>query len=206
MAQTQHRLAKSTNKKMNEPVSVTLLVVNVLERLGVRYLISGSFASTAYGRVRTTFDVDILADINSDHVDSFVAELVSEFYVDKVTVRKSIADGTGFNLIHFETMFKVDIFLPSKRPFDQNQLARREKRVIDRDSGSEAYFSTPEDIILAKLDWYRLGGEESDLQWLDVKAILSQQSDRLDFDYLKGNADAMDLADLLEQLLGETQN
>lgn len=67
-------------------------------------------------------------------------------------------------MIHLETMFKVDIFLPKDRLFDQNQLTRRVKRVIDKETAREVYFASPEDKILAKLEWYRFGGEISEVQ------------------------------------------
>ena len=189
---------------MNEPVLVTLLVINVFEKLGVPYFIGGSFASTIYGRVRTTQDVDIIASVEPGHVDAFVRALDSAFYVDKVMISDGISGRTSFNLVHLDTMFKVDIFLPKNRPFDQQQFTRRVKRVIDKDSGREIYFASPEDTILAKLEWYRLGGEESEIQWRDIKAILQQRSDQLDLKYLRDSAKGLEISDLLERSLEET--
>ena len=190
---------------MNEPVQVTLLVINIFETLGIAYLIGGSFASTAYGRIRTTQDVDIVASIEPTHVDPFVKQLESAFYLDEGMIRNAISLRTNFNLIHLETMFKVDIFLPKDRPFDQNQLTRRVKQAIDKESAREVYFSSPEDTILAKLEWYRLGGEVSEIQWRDIKGILRQRSDQLDMAYLNDSAQVMQLADLLERCLEETK-
>ncbi len=190
---------------MNEPVFVTLLVINVFEGLGVPYLIGGSFASTVYGRVRTTQDVDIVASMELDHVDAFVTALESAFYIDRVMISDGISRRSSFNLVHLETMFKVDIFLPKNRPFDQQQLARRVKRVIDKDSAREVYFASPEDTILAKLEWFQRGGGESEIQWLDIKAILQQRSDQLDLKYLKGSAKELKISDLLERTFEEAQ-
>ena len=188
---------------MDESIQVTLLVINVFETLGIPYFIGGSFASTAYGRIRTTQDVDIIASIEPTHVDPFVKHLDSAFYLDETMIRNAITRQTNFNLIHLETMFKVDIFLPKDRPFDQNQLTRRVKRVIDKESAREVYFSSPEDTMLAKLEWYRLGGEVSEIQWRDIKGILRQRSDQLDMAYLNDSAQAMQMADLLERCLEE---
>ena len=127
-------------------------------------------------------------------------------------IRNAISRRTSFNLIHLETMFKVDVFLPKERPFDQQQLARRVKRVIDRDSRRKVYFATPEDTILAKLEWYRLGGEEaevigtsSELQWRDIQGIIQLRLDQLDIKYLQNSAQAMQLTDLLDRSLEESQ-
>ena len=188
---------------MDESIQVTLLVINVFETLGIAYLIGGSLASTAYGRIRTTQDVDIVASIEPTHVDPFVKYLDSPFYLDEGMIRNAISHRTNFNLIHLETMFKVDIFLPKDRPFDQNQLTRRVKRVIDKESAREVYFASPEDTILAKLEWYRLGGEVSEVQWRDIMGILRQRSDQLDMAYLNDSAQAMQIADLIERALEE---
>jgi hypothetical protein len=191
---------------MTEPIQVTLLVINVFDTLGIAYLIGGSFASTAYGRIRTTQDVDIIAFMELSHVDSFAKHLDSVFYLDETIIRDAITRQTNFNLIHLETMFKVDIFLPKDRPFDQNQLTRRVKRVIDKESAREVYFSSPEDTILAKLEWYRLGDEVSEVQWRDIKGILRQRSDQLNMAYLNDSAQGMQLVDLLERCLEEIRS
>ena len=191
---------------MKEPVFVTLLVVDVLEELEIPYLIGGSFASTSYGRVRTTRDVDIVAAFEQKHINDFVSRLQSVFYVDKLMILGAIAHRSSFNLIHLETMFKVDIFLPKERPFDQQQFARRVTRLIDSDSTREVYFASPEDTILAKLEWYRLGGEVSEVQWQDIQSIIQQRIKQLDVKYLDEAANKMQLTDLLNRILNESRS
>jgi hypothetical protein len=126
----------------NEPVFVALLVTEVLEKLQIPYLIGGSFASTAYGPVRTTQDADIVAKMDLGHVRHFVQALGDDFYADEMMIQEAIRRNTSFNLIHLPTMFKVDIFIPKARPFDEQQLSRRLKRVIDEESGRKAYFAS----------------------------------------------------------------
>jgi hypothetical protein len=81
-------------------------------------------------------------------------------------------------------MFKVDIFVPHPRPFLQSQLSRTQKQTFTFEKEISANFASPEDIILAKLEWYRLGGEISERQWRDILGVLKTCSDTLDFDYL----------------------
>ena len=76
---------------MNEPVLVTLLVIDVFEMLAVPYLIGGSFASTAYGRVRTTKDVDIIASMRLNHVGGFIKAIEPGFYVDENMIHMVIS-------------------------------------------------------------------------------------------------------------------
>lgn len=188
---------------LSEPVAVTLQVTEAIESLGVPYVIGGSMASTAHGRIRTTLDVDIVADLQPAHVDTLVQALGEAFYVDANAARNAIQHRSSFNLIHLETMFKVDIFIPKDRPFDRQQLARREKQVIGTDPDQMAYVASAEDIILAKLEWYRLGGEVSERQWRDIQGILEVSGNRLDQAYLRHWAAMLNISDLLEQALAE---
>ena len=109
----------------NEPIEVTLKVTDIFEKLGVPYLIGGSLASTLYGMVRTTQDSDIVAEMRLEHLQPFVSSLQDEFYIDEEMVAESIQRNSSFNIIHRETMFKVDVFIPRPRPFLQAQLAGR---------------------------------------------------------------------------------
>ena len=96
----------------NEPIEVTLKVTSVLEKLGISYVIGGSLASTLYGMVRTTQDSDIITEMRSEHIQSFVSSLQSEFFIDEEMIADSIQNNSSFNIIHRDTMFKVDVFIP----------------------------------------------------------------------------------------------
>lgn len=114
----------------NEPIEVTLKVTDVFEKLGIPYLIAGSLASTLYGRVRTTQDSDIVADMRLEHLQPFVASLQEEFYIDQEMMAESVQRQASFNIIHRETMFKVDVFIPRPRPFLQAQLDRAQRQTF----------------------------------------------------------------------------
>lgn len=191
----------------SEALQVTLLVTNLLDELGVPYVIGGSMASIIHGMLRTTMDVDIVADMRPEQVSLFVAGLQDAFYADEQMIRKAIQRQSSFNLIHLNTMFKVDIFIPKRRPFDQQQLGRRVAEQIGPDSHEQIWVLSAEDIVLAKLDWFRLGGEASERQWRDILGVLKTQKDALDIDYLKHWAQSLGVADLMERALEElTEN
>lgn len=115
----------------NEPLGVTLKVTDILEELGIPYLIGGSLASTLYGMARTTQDSDIGAEMRLEHLQPFVAALQDEFYLDDEMMAESIQRHSSFNIIHRETMFKVGVFIPRPRPFLQSQLARAQANAPD---------------------------------------------------------------------------
>ncbi|GJM39915.1 MAG: hypothetical protein DHS20C20_01970 [Ardenticatenaceae bacterium] len=100
----------------SEALQVTLIITRLLERFDVPYVIGRSVASIFHGTVRTTMDADIVADLAIKHVTPFVSAVQNQFYIDKQTLIQAIERRSSVNLIHLETMFKVDIFLPKKRP------------------------------------------------------------------------------------------
>jgi hypothetical protein len=189
----------------NEPIEVTLKVTNVLENLGIPYLISGSLASTLYGMIRTTQDSDIVAEMRIEHLQPFVSALLGEFYLDEEMIAEAIQRHSSFNIIHRETMFKVDVFIPHPRPFLHSQLSRSQKQTFLFTTEISAKFASPEDTILAKLEWYREGGEVSERQWRDILGVLKTRAGALDLSYLRKWADELEVKILLEHALKELE-
>jgi len=185
-----------------EPIDVMLRATRILEQLDIPYAVGGSMAAAAHGVARTTFDVDLVAAITGEDADDLIAALAAEFYLDEQMARDAIARQGSFNLIHNRTLFKVDIFVATTRAFDQQQLARRVHRVV-AETQESAFLLSPEDVVLAKLDWYRLGNNVSDRQWQDVQGVLTMQRDTLDYMYLHEAAAELGVAALLEQALQE---
>lgn len=189
----------------NEPVEVTLKVTGVLEKLGIPYLIGGSLASALYGMVRTTQDSDIVAEMRPEHIHLFVSALQDEFYIDKEMIAESVQRNSSFNIIHRETMFKVDVFVPHPRPFLQSQLARAQRQTFSFETEVSAKFASPEDTVLSKLEWYRMGGEVSDRQWRDILGVLKTREGELELGYLRRWAQELKVMDLLERALKESE-
>lgn len=172
----------------NEATEVTLAVTSILEEMGVVCAIGGPLASTMHGVARSTLDSDIVADLQTEQVPILVARLENDFYVSDTAIYEAIRYRSSFNLIHLSTMFKIDIFLPKDRNLDRAQLRRRRAQILTHDPEQKAYMITAEDSILAKLDWYRQGGESSERQWRDVQGIVDVQGENLDWPYLRQSA------------------
>ena len=184
-----------------DAISVTVRVTRVLEMLGVPYFIGESLASTLYGMVRTTQDSDIIAKLRSEDISAFIKELQNEFYLDGEMIKDAVIRQTSFNIIHRESMFKVDVFVPRPRRYLEMQFSRAQQESLSSDPQMSAMVASPEDILLAKLEWYRMGGEVSERQWRDVIGVLRVQAGVLDVDYLQRMARELEVADLLEQAL-----
>lgn len=183
----------------DEVVEIALRVVSALEELQISYVIGGSLASSVYGPYRATLDCDIVADLQERHVPLLVERLESEFYISVEVAADAVRRRSSFNLIHLRTSYKVDVFIPKQRAFDQTQLRRGKRWTLGADERRSAVFSSAEDTVLAKLEWYRLGGETSTRQWRDVQGILRVQGDRLDRSYMRDMAVHLGVEDLLER-------
>jgi hypothetical protein len=188
---------------LTEPIIVTVRVTSVLEKLNVPYFIGGSLASTLYGMVRTTQDSDIIAELRNEHIRALIDALQDEFYMDDEMIAEAVSHHSSFNIIHRESMFKVDIFIPRERVFMRKQFARARREILSTEPEIQAVVSTAEDTVLAKLEWYRLGGEVSERQWRDVLGLIKVQADALDLEYLHSTAKELKVEDLLEHALIE---
>ena len=180
-------------------------VVDTLDRLAVPYMVGGSIASSVHGIYRSTNDIDIVAAVGEEHILPFAAALEGAFYTDAATMREALRQGRSFNVIHFATGYKFDIFPAAGNPYFQMQLSRSELQEVPVGEGHNIRCSvaTAEDILLAKLVWYRAGGEQSERQWNDVRGIRSVRGVHLDRVYMKEWAQHLKVDDLLEKLLSE---
>jgi hypothetical protein len=148
-------------------------VAEALESLGVAYYVGGSVASSARGVPRASVDVDVVADLRGEQVQPLAERLRDTYYLDAEQMADAVARRKSFNLIHLETMLKVDVFVSKGRRFDTEVERRAQPEPLDEAPGARSFpVASPEDIVLAKLEWYRAGGEVSERQWGDVLGVL----------------------------------
>ena len=186
---------------MDLPLSVLSQVTATLEQQNIPYVLVGSFASSIHGMYRSTADIDILADIHTEQIPPLFEVLQNSFYLDEHTMRDAVAQGRSFNAIHFDSVFKVDIFIAKSDEFALSQLNRRQLRKMSPERDEAVYVASAEDTVLAKLRWYRAGHETSNTQWNDVLGVLGTSRRSLDFEYLHTWADKLGVADLLQKAL-----
>jgi hypothetical protein len=178
-------------------------VADAFEALSVEYRVGGSVASSALGVGRSTLDVDVVADLRSEHVASFVERLAVDYYIDPDSIHDAIKRRSSFNVIHLASMMKVDVFVLKVREFDRQAFARVQRRDIGEGPPRLFPITTAEDIILHKLEWYRLGNEVAQRQWDDVLGVLRLQGTALDRAHLEHWARELGLEDLLGRAFDE---
>ena len=121
---------------MESPFLVLSQVARVLEQHEIDYAPVGSLASSMHGMYRSTADIDLLADIKPEQVRALLDALNKSFYVDEHAVWQAVEQRRSFNAIHFDSVFKVDIFIAKADDFARKQLERRELRKMLRRSTS----------------------------------------------------------------------
>lgn len=188
-----------------EPISVLLRVTGVLEKFQTPYMLGGSFASSVYGIPRATHDADLIADLHQETIEPFVKALKNDFYVDPESVQEAVKNKSSFNLIHYDSAFKVDIFITDDTAYSRETFKRKQKQVITPAQSRSIYMLSPEDTVLSKLCWYRMGGEKSDSQWKDIIGVIKVQARRLDTQYIFKWAAAVKVADLAEKAFAQAK-
>lgn len=178
-------------------------VADALEALGVAYRVGGSVASSALGVGRSTLDVDVVADLRPEHVLALVERLVADYYVDADMIHDAIRRRSSFNVIHYASMMKVDVFVLKTRDFDREAFARVLQQALGDGPPRLFPVTTAEDIILHKLEWYRLGNEIAQRQWDDVLGVMRLQGSALDRVYLERWARELGVDDLLARARAE---
>lgn len=179
-------------------------VLRELDRLHVSYYVGGSVASTFHGAARSTLDVDLMAELNESTTLSLLQKLQADYYSSQAAALDAVRRSSCFNLLHFETSFKVDIFVSRGREFDNEVLARAKQDMLGTDLQISARIASVEDVILLKLEWFRLGNDASERQWNDVTEVATLHGPCLDRAYLKKWAEELGVPDLLDRLLIET--
>jgi len=192
-----------------EPVNqefqpVFRFAVQTLDRLGIAYAVGGSVASSLYGVSRMTRDADLTVEPFPNRIAAFVTAFdPNEFYLSPEAVGIALKDRSTFNILHPSTGYKLDLFVRKDDPFEQSAFSRRTPFAVPGSPDERIQVHSPEDVILFKLRWYRIGNEVSDQQWRDILGVLHAQRGRLSAEYLDRWAAELGVKDLLNRARGE---
>jgi hypothetical protein len=191
-------------EQQNENLQILQEVTTALDGVGIPYALGGSMASSLQGRPRFTQDADIMVEPFAGREAALIAQFGPDYYISLPAVQEAVRLRSPFNILHPRTGFKVDVFVRKDRAFEHSVMARRRSVSLPAQPGRDITIVSPEDVILLKLEWYRLGGEISDQQWKDVLGVLQAQAGRLDDGYLDQWAEDLGVSDLLIRAREET--
>lgn len=165
-----------------DPSELLRLVAGILERLNLRYLVTGSTATIFFGEPRFTNDIDIVLDLPASRIAELCAAFPEEdFYLSEESVRRAVARGSQFNLIHPKSGLKIDLIVATDTPFNRSRFARSRRLTPGPDF--QATFASPEDVILKKMEYYQEGHSDKHLR--DIAGVFKISGDQIDRGYLE---------------------
>lgn len=179
---------------------ILIYVVDVLERLEISYMITGSIAVSYYGIPRLTHDVDIIIEIGAAKVEEVASSFGEGFYISGEAIRDAVMRRGMFNAIHSKSGFKVDFWLVKKELYDQTRFNRK---MAHRLLGRDVYITSPEDLLIIKLIWHKDSG--SDKHFQDALGLYRMQVDSLDMKYLRKWCDELSVLNFFIQLQHEAK-
>lgn len=184
--------------EMGELRTFFAYVIDVLQDLGISYMVVGGYAATLYGEPRMTLDVDIVVDMSAEHVRQFVAAFPeADYYVSEEAVLDSLARRYPFNVIESRTAAKADLVPLPNDAFTRMAFTRRQR--VQYIPGHSAMFIAPEDAIVAKLVAHKNTGSDKHLR--DAQGILRVQDDKLKMELVRRASRASGVLEILESLI-----
>ena len=181
-----------TTPLLNE-IDILRDVTGRLDQVGTAYMITGSMAMNYYAQPRMTRDIDVVVEIFPAEVDKIEAIFSSDYIIDHDALSYAAKHEFMFNIIHCQSVIKVDFIVRKSTEYRRLEFSRRIKVEI---SDFHAWLASREDLILSKLYWAR--ESHSELQLGDVRNLLATECD---FNYLHDWADKLGVTDLLKECL-----
>lgn len=178
-----------------EPNQILVATAKVLDNLKIPYYVAGGYAVSILGRPRFTADIDLVIKIKPVHVKPFALEikkLFSDVYLDEDQINSALSHIGEFNLIEPNTGLKIDFFIAKNNPFEMGCF----NRIISLELGRDDYiykikFTSPEDLILSKLLWFKESQSTRHLE--DIQSVLDIQQ-KIDQTYLATWVRELDLS------------
>jgi hypothetical protein len=172
-------------------------LVRALERLNLKYLITGSTVTIFYGEPRFTNDIDVVVQLPANTIREFCSQFPpGDFYVSEDAATDAVRHRSQFNIIHPGSGLKIDVIVPAMTEFDRARFGRAVRVQAGSDWG--ASFATPEDAIIKKMEYFREGRSEKHLR--DIAGVLKTSGGQLDLKYIEQWADKLKLSDIWQAI------
>ena len=177
-------------------------VVGTLDQNGIDYMVTGSVASSLQGEPRSTHDIDLVVAIREADIGPLVKAFPPPaYYLDAESIREAIAHRSMFNLLDVAEGDKVDFWILTDQTFDRSRFARKYAEAV---LGMSLKVSTPEDTILAKLQWAVASGG-SEIHFTDALRIFEVQGSSLDLGYMDRWVVTLGVEELWNRLQDEAE-
>jgi len=176
-----------------QELDILKIVLERLNKAGIKYMLTGSVALAHYVQPRMTRDTDIVVELALEDADKIYGLFKGDFYIDRESVNEAINQQTSFNIIYNALPTKFDFIIRKNSPYRKLEFKRR-KRIVFK--GIRAYVVSIEDLILSKLYWAK--DSSSAMQLSDVRLLLTGKD--IDLEYLKEKAKELDIAGLLKEI------
>lgn len=182
---------------MNESFELAVLsdVVSRFESAGFDYMLTGSVAMNYYAEPRMTRDIDIVVALAETDSDKVIEIFQDAYYLSPDAVLDAVRDHKMFNLVHYESVVKVDLIVRKETKYRRLEFDRRQQIQV---GGLVTWIVSREDLILSKLSWAQ--DSRSELQLNDVRNLLATKPD---LDYLWDWSTQLGLDSMLQECLNE---
>lgn len=177
---------------MKNEIDIIRDISSMFEKLEIPYMLTGSIAMNYYATPRMTRDIDVVVEIGRENIEALVSTFSTDYYISEVAVREAIQAESMFNLIHLESVIKVDCIVRKNSEYRQIEFERRKKIELD---DFITYIVSKEDLILSKLVWAESAHSEMQLQ--DVVNLLRSGYDEK---YLESWANILEVSNLLYEI------
>ncbi len=175
-------------------------LIHAFEKLGIQYFITGSMGSIFYGEPRFTNDIDVVVDIDERDVPRLVCSFPEgEFYINEDAIHDAIKHKRQFNIIHPSSGLKIDVIVSKKDDFDNSRFARKHR--ISPIENTEANLSSPEDVIIMKMKFYKEGESEKHIR--DITGMLKVSGDIIDRKYIEDWANKLGLQNIWKAIINK---
>lgn len=179
-------------------------LLRILSRCDAQYAIGGSFASSIYGEVRSTYDVDISLYMDIDKTTQFLTAIQEQgWYVSPEAVINALVSTSEFQVIDGTKGLKANFYVVNALTPRQQQVLERRRLLPYGIHNKTAFFMSPEDVILYKIEWFIKGNSQKHIR--DIAAMLTENREHLDFEYIRVHLKELDAEKLWDELFNENE-
>jgi len=177
---------------MQTEIDILKNVVGKFEKLGIKYMLTGSMAMTYYAQPRMTRDIDLVVEIFPELIGRMKHAFKKEYYLSVESIKDAIDKEFMFNLIHINSSVKIDCIVRKDHEYRLIEFERRKKIKVN---DLELFIVSMEDLIISKLLWAK--DSHSEMQIKDVRNLLAKNYDR---EYLEFWTKQLDIYELLTEI------